>query len=140
MCSHEEWETFRRRFDEGIGERQVREFVVEAAARIEAFVEELKGRACAPEDADRPADAAGGHGPSGSSGIAGYSDALRRAAGGLRPPASLARRELNECHDTAGHEPGCSYGFARTGHLDDFDNASRSAGPMHERLAGEASR
>lgn len=53
MCSHEEWETFRRRFDEGIGEGQVREFVVEAAARIEAFVEELKGRACAPEDADR---------------------------------------------------------------------------------------
>jgi hypothetical protein len=53
MCSHEGWETFKRRFDEGIGERQVREFVVEAAAGIEAFVEELKGRACAPEDADR---------------------------------------------------------------------------------------
>jgi hypothetical protein len=53
MCSHKEWETFRRRFDEGIGEGQVREFVAEAAARIEAFVEELKGRACCPEDADR---------------------------------------------------------------------------------------
>ena len=53
MCSHQEWETFRRRFEEGVGECQVREFVAEAAARVEAFVEELKGRACAPQDADR---------------------------------------------------------------------------------------
>jgi hypothetical protein len=52
MCSHEEWEAFRRRLEEGIGEGQVREFVADAAARIEAFVEDLKGRACAPEDAD----------------------------------------------------------------------------------------
>jgi hypothetical protein len=53
MCSHQEWETFRRRFEEGVGEGQVREFVAAAAARVEAFVEELKGRACAPQDADR---------------------------------------------------------------------------------------
>jgi hypothetical protein len=52
MCNHEEWETFRRRFAERIGEGQVREFVADAAARIEAFAEDLKGRACAPEDAD----------------------------------------------------------------------------------------
>ena len=53
MCSHQEWETFRRRFEERVGEGQVREFVAEAAARVEAFVEKLKGRACAPQDADR---------------------------------------------------------------------------------------
>lgn len=50
MCSHEEWEAFRRRLEERIGEGQVREFVADAAARIESFVEDLKGRACAPED------------------------------------------------------------------------------------------
>jgi hypothetical protein len=53
MCSHQEWERFRRRFEERVGEGQVREFVAEAAARIEAFVEELKGMACGPDDADR---------------------------------------------------------------------------------------
>jgi hypothetical protein len=52
MCSHQEWERFTRRFEETIGEGQVREFVADAAARIEALVEELKRRACAPEDAD----------------------------------------------------------------------------------------
>jgi hypothetical protein len=70
-----------------------------------------------------PADPAGGHGLSGSSGIAGCGGELRRAAGGLWPSASFVRRVLDECHDAAGHEPGCSYGFARTGHLNDFDNA-----------------
>ena len=40
-------------------------------------------------------------------------------AGSSPPRASLAG-----CHDAAGHEPGCPYGFARAGHLNDFDNAA----------------
>jgi hypothetical protein len=44
----------------------------------------------------------------------------------LWPSASLARRVLDERHDAAGHEPSCSYGFARAGHFNDFDNASSS--------------
>jgi hypothetical protein len=52
MCCHQEWERFTRRFEETIGDGQVREFVADAAAHIEALVEGLKRRACAPEDAD----------------------------------------------------------------------------------------
>ena len=52
MCSHQEWESLRRRFQQAVDEGQLREFVADATARIEAFVDELKSRACAPEDAD----------------------------------------------------------------------------------------
>jgi hypothetical protein len=51
MCSHLEYESLRRRFEEAVDEGQLRELVVDAFVRIEALVEELKGRACSPEDA-----------------------------------------------------------------------------------------
>jgi hypothetical protein len=53
MCSHQEWEGFARRFHQAVDEGQLREFVAETLAGIEAFVEELTSRARAPEDADR---------------------------------------------------------------------------------------
>jgi hypothetical protein len=52
MCTNQEWERLRPRFEEAVDEGQLREFVADAAARIEAFVDELTSRACAPHDAD----------------------------------------------------------------------------------------
>lgn len=52
MCSYQEWESLRRRFQEAAREGEMREFVADAVTRIEAFVEDLKGRGCAPEDTD----------------------------------------------------------------------------------------
>ncbi len=52
MCSHQEWASLWRRFQTAVDEDGMREFVAEAVTRVEAFVEELKARACAPEDAD----------------------------------------------------------------------------------------
>jgi hypothetical protein len=51
MCSHQEWESLRHRLQEAVSEGELREFVGEAVASVEAFVEELRSRACAPEDA-----------------------------------------------------------------------------------------
>jgi hypothetical protein len=51
MCSSREWERFGRRFQEAIDPDQLREFVAETLVRIEAFVDELASRACAPDDA-----------------------------------------------------------------------------------------
>jgi hypothetical protein len=52
MCSHQEWESFRRRFQETVDEGELREFVADAVACIEAFVDELRSRACVSEDTD----------------------------------------------------------------------------------------
>lgn len=52
MCSHQEWERFTRRIQEAVVEDELREFVADAAACVEAFLEELKSRARGPEDAD----------------------------------------------------------------------------------------
>jgi hypothetical protein len=52
MCSYQEWERFRRRVEEAVDEGQLRELVSDALARVEAVVDELKSRACAPDDAD----------------------------------------------------------------------------------------
>jgi hypothetical protein len=52
MCSYQEWERLRRRLQDAVDDGQLRELVADAAARIEALVDELKTRACAPEDAD----------------------------------------------------------------------------------------
>jgi hypothetical protein len=52
MCNHQEWESLRRRFQDAVDEGELREFVAEAVTRIETFVDELKSRACAPEDAE----------------------------------------------------------------------------------------
>ncbi len=52
MCSYQEWDRFTRRVQEAVDEGQLREFVANAAARIEALVDELKGCGCATENAD----------------------------------------------------------------------------------------
>lgn len=52
MCSQQAWESLGRRFEDAVDEGQLREFAADALARIEAFVEELRCRACAPEGAD----------------------------------------------------------------------------------------
>jgi len=52
MCSHQDWESLRRRFQEAVQEGELREFVADAVSRVEAFVEELRSRGCAPEDPD----------------------------------------------------------------------------------------
>jgi len=52
MCSHQDWDDLRRRFQEVIDEGELREFVADAMTRVESFVEELKSRGCVPEDAD----------------------------------------------------------------------------------------
>jgi hypothetical protein len=127
MCSHQEWEGFTRRFEDTIGERQVREFVADAAARIEALVDELKRRACAPEDADW----ACGRGRRSRTQWILRDRGLRRQVMTCRRRALASFREprspgARRGHDAAGHEPRCSYGFARAGHFNDFDNAPSS--------------
>jgi hypothetical protein len=52
MCSYQEWERLARRVNQAVDEGQLREFVADAAARIETLLNELKSRGCAPEDAD----------------------------------------------------------------------------------------
>ena len=53
MCSYQEWDSLRRRFEEAVGEGGLREFVADALTCAEAFVEELKSRACASADDTR---------------------------------------------------------------------------------------
>ena len=50
MCSHQEWESLRRRFREAVDEGELRECVADAIARFEAFVDELRRGTCEPED------------------------------------------------------------------------------------------
>jgi hypothetical protein len=52
MCSQQEWESLRRRFQDAVDEGQLRKFVADAVARVEAFVDELRSRACGPEGSD----------------------------------------------------------------------------------------
>jgi hypothetical protein len=52
MCGQQEWENVRRRFEDALDECQLRELAADALASIEALVEELRSRACAPEGAD----------------------------------------------------------------------------------------
>ena len=52
MCSQQEWERLRRRFEDALDDGQLREFAADVIARVETFVEELRSRTCAPEDAD----------------------------------------------------------------------------------------
>ena len=51
MCSYAEWENLVRRVQEAVEERQVRDLVADAAARIETVIDSVMGWACAPEDA-----------------------------------------------------------------------------------------
>jgi len=52
MCSYAEWERLVRRVEETVGEGHVRDLVSDAAARIDALIDEIMGRACAPENAE----------------------------------------------------------------------------------------
>ena len=51
MCSYAEWENLVRRVQEAVEERQVRDLVADAAARIETLIDPVTGWACAPADA-----------------------------------------------------------------------------------------
>jgi hypothetical protein len=52
MCSHAEWESFKRRVEESIEEGDLRDLVSDAAARVEVLIDEVMRGACAPEHAD----------------------------------------------------------------------------------------
>ena len=52
MCSQQEWESLRCRLGYALDEGELRAFVSDAVASIEAVVKELKSRVCAPDDAD----------------------------------------------------------------------------------------
>jgi hypothetical protein len=52
MCGQQEWENVRRRFEDAIDDGELREFTADTLASIEAFVEGLRSRACAPQGAD----------------------------------------------------------------------------------------
>ncbi len=52
MCSYKEWERLARLIDERVDQRQVREFVAEAASRMQELVDELGCWACQPDDTD----------------------------------------------------------------------------------------
>lgn len=49
MCSRTEWEYFVRRVEDAVEEGQLRDFVSDAAARIDALIDELTAWACPPE-------------------------------------------------------------------------------------------
>jgi hypothetical protein len=52
MCGQQQGESLRRRFEDVVDEGQLRALVAEALASIEAFVDELRSRACPPDGAD----------------------------------------------------------------------------------------
>jgi hypothetical protein len=52
MCNQQEWDSLRRRFEDALDEGQLRKLAVDAIASLETFAEELRSRACSPEDAD----------------------------------------------------------------------------------------
>jgi hypothetical protein len=52
MCSSAEWERFVRGVEEAVEKGHVRDLVWDAAARIDALIDEIMGCACAPESAE----------------------------------------------------------------------------------------
>ena len=52
MCSNAEWENLARRVEESLEEGNLRDFVSDAAARVEVLIDEIMGCACAPEHAE----------------------------------------------------------------------------------------
>jgi hypothetical protein len=52
MCSHAEWEHLARRVEESIDEGHLRDFVSDAAARLQALIDEIMSCGCAPENAE----------------------------------------------------------------------------------------
>jgi hypothetical protein len=53
MCSRTEWDYFVRRVEDAVEEGQLRDLVSDAAARIDALIEEITAWACPPENAER---------------------------------------------------------------------------------------
>lgn len=52
MCGYAEWESVVRRVEEAVEEGHVRDYVSDAAARVDALIDEIMGWACAPENAE----------------------------------------------------------------------------------------
>ncbi len=52
MCSYQEWDRLTRRVQEAVDDGQLRQFLADAAACVEEFVDDLKSQACPPEDSD----------------------------------------------------------------------------------------
>ena len=52
MCSQQEWESVRRRFEDALDEGQLRELAADAIASLEGLVGEIRSWACGPEGAD----------------------------------------------------------------------------------------
>jgi hypothetical protein len=52
MCNHEEWQNVRRRVEQAVDENQLRELVEDAAARVEALMDQLKRSGCWSQDAE----------------------------------------------------------------------------------------
>ena len=46
MCNHEEWQNVRRRVEQAVDEGQLRELVEDAAARVEALMDQLRRSGC----------------------------------------------------------------------------------------------
>jgi S-adenosylmethionine/arginine decarboxylase-like enzyme len=52
MCNQAEWDKLRRRAEDAFASEDLRELMSEAAARVEALIDEIKVWAFAPEDAE----------------------------------------------------------------------------------------
>jgi hypothetical protein len=51
MCSQAEWDKLRRRVEDAVESEDLRNLMSEAAARVEALIDEIKVWTCAPENA-----------------------------------------------------------------------------------------
>jgi hypothetical protein len=52
MCSQREWEKLRRRVEDAVESEDLREFLSDAAAHVEALIDEIEAWTCATEDAE----------------------------------------------------------------------------------------
>ena len=52
MCSQAEWERFKRTVEESVEDGELRDLLADAAARVEALVEDIMSHACTPEQRD----------------------------------------------------------------------------------------
>jgi hypothetical protein len=52
MCSHAEWEKLRRMVEDAVDSEDLRDFLSEAAVRVEALLDEIKDRTCATENTE----------------------------------------------------------------------------------------
>ena len=52
MCSKAEWERLRRRVEDAVESDDLRSFMSEAAARVEALIDEIKLWSCASENSE----------------------------------------------------------------------------------------